>query len=144
MDPYEAGVREGPRSEQRVARSVAGEVSTRLVGLMSGYTGRGPTRVSATVNTNLIAVVMQDTLTKGEHNLVAAGELESVLDMRRKFHQMMRDDAIGMVERLTSRKVLALLADIDPEQNIAGLLFILEPRPETGIAATAEASTESI
>lgn len=142
MDPYEAGVREGPRSEERVARSVAGEVSTQLVKLMSGYTGRGPTRVSATVNTNLIAVVMHDTLTTGEHNLVAAGEIESVLDMRRKFHNMMRGDAIGMVEELTSRRVLALLADIDPQQNVAGLLFILERVPETGIAATAEATSD--
>jgi hypothetical protein len=39
---------------------------------------------------------------------------------------------------MTDRSVLAVLADIDPK-NVSGLLFILEPRPETGIAATAEA-----
>jgi uncharacterized protein YbcI len=88
--------------------------------------------------------VMQDTLTKGEQNLVAAGQVESVFDMRRKFHDMMRDEATEIVERLTSRDVLALLADIDPEKNVAGLLFILERVPETGIAATAEATSDDI
>jgi uncharacterized protein YbcI len=144
MDPSEVGFTEGPRSEARVARSVAHEVATRLVALMSRYTGRGPTRVSATVNTNLIAVVMHDTLTRGEQNLVAAGQIESVLDMRRKFHEMMRDEATAVVEELTSRTVLAVLADVDPQQNVGGLLFILERVPETGIAATVEATGDDV
>ena len=144
MDPYEVGRREGPEMEERVARSVAGDIANQRVGLMSRYTGRGPTRVSATVNTNLIAVVMHDTLTKGEQNLVAAGQVDSVLDMRRKFHEMMRDEATGVVEGLTSRHVRAVLADIDPERNVAGLLFILERVPETGVAATAEATSNDM
>jgi uncharacterized protein YbcI len=85
MDPYDAGVRAGASAEERVARSVAGELATALVKLTSRYTGRGPTRVNATVNTNLIAVVMQDTLTTGEQNLVAAGQIPSVLDMAASF-----------------------------------------------------------
>ena len=143
MDPYDAGVRDGAATEERVARSVAGEIATRLVQLMTRYTGRGPNRVSATVNTNLIAVVMEDALTKGEQNLVAAGQTESVITMRRKFHEMMRDEAIGIVEGLTGRSVLSLLSDVDPDNNVAGQLFILERRPETGIAATAEATTDA-
>jgi uncharacterized protein YbcI len=144
MDPYDAGVQAGPVGEARVARSVAGELATQLVKLMSRYTGRGPTRVNTTVNTNLIAVVMQDTLTTAEHNLVAAGQSASVRETRRKFHEMMREEASGVVEGLTGRRVIALLSDLDPEQNVAGQLFILERRPETGIAATAEATSDDI
>ena len=143
MDPYDAGVQAGPTTEARVARSVAGEIATQLVQLWSRYTGRGPDRVSATVNTNLIAVVMQEALTKGERNLVAAGQTESVIEMRRKFDEMMRLEAIGIVEGLTARKVISLLSDVDPDNNVAGQLFILERRPETGIAATAEVTNDA-
>jgi uncharacterized protein YbcI len=130
------------QAERHHARSLAGEICTQIVRLTSRYTGRGPTRVTATVNTNLVAVVLQDTLTKGEQNLAAAGQIDAVIEMRRRFHEMMREEAIGIVEGLTGRHVLALLSDIDPNKNVAGQLYILERRPETGVAETVEAAGE--
>ena len=86
---------------------------------------------------------MQDTLTTGEQNLVAAGQAASVIEMRRKFHEMMRAEAISVVEALTERPVLALLSDVDPQHNVAGQLFILERLGRRrGSLATAEASID--
>jgi hypothetical protein len=56
---------------------------------------------------------------------------------------MMRDEAIGIVEGLTNRHVIALLSDVDPAENVAGHLVILERRPGTGIAATVEATSDN-
>jgi uncharacterized protein YbcI len=116
---------------QRVEQgSMAARVSTDMVQLMSRYTGRGPTKARTTLNTNVVAVIFQDTLTKAEQNLVAAGQMEAVHHMRRTFHELMREDAVAIIEDRLGRKVAAFLSDLDPEANMAGNLFILEPEED--------------
>lgn len=119
--------------------SVAERISTQMVRLMSRYTGRGPTKARTTLNTNFATVVLDDTLTKAETNLVAAGEIESVLHQRRTFHRMMRAEAVAAVEHETGRKVRAYLSDIAPEAAVGAHDFIFEPAQETGEAYYGEA-----
>jgi uncharacterized protein YbcI len=123
--------------------SVAAAISRHMVHLMSRYTGRGPTKARTTLNTNFAMVLLDDTLTRAERNLVAAGEIDSILYQRRTFHRMMREEAIAAVEQETGRKVRAYLSDIAPEAAVAAHVFVFEPRPETGEAYYAEADTES-
>lgn len=124
--------------------SVAARISTHMVRLMSRYTGRGPTKARTTLNANLATVVLDDTLTKAEINLVAAGEIESVLQQRRIFHRMMREEAIAAIERESGRRVRAYLSDIAPEVAVAAHVFVFEPQPETGEAYFAEAESEQM
>ena len=137
LDRHEGRTRTAEAGEE-IARPAASDISTGMVQLMARYAGRGPTRARTTVNTNMVAVVLEDTLTKAELNLVAARELESIVHMRRTFQTMMREEAIALVERATGRKVRAFIGDIDPDSNVAGYLFVLEPIPESGMAFTAE------
>ena len=118
--------------------SAAAQISTRMVQLMSQHTGRGPTRARTTMNTNLIVVVLEDALTRPELNLVRAGEGESVSTQRRLFQRVMRDEAVAAVEELTGRRVLSYMSDLDPENNVAAVVFVLEELPETGAVAVAE------
>ena len=119
--------------------SVAARISTHMVQLMSRYTGRGPTKARTTLNTNFATVVLDDTLTKAEQNLVAAGEIESVVHQRRTFHRLMRAEAIAAVEQETGRQVRAYLSDIAPEAAVGAHVFVFEPVGETGQAFYAEA-----
>jgi uncharacterized protein YbcI len=125
-------------SDGRPSQSIAARISTRLVQILSEYTGRGPTKARTNVNTNFILVVMEDTLTKGERSLVAAGQPESVLQHRKAFQQVIRSDAVAAVEEATGRKVRAFLTDIAPEDDVGVLVFLLEPLPETGTVAVAD------
>lgn len=126
----------GQEREQTISRAAA--ISRGIVGLISRYTGRGPTKARTTVNTNVVLVVLEDTLTKGEQNLVAAGQLDAVKMMRRTYHSAMRDEAIALVEGILDRKVKAALADIDPDADVVVETFVLERIPETGLTETAE------
>ena len=114
--------------------SVAARISTQMVRLMSRYTGRGPTKARTALNTNFATVILDDTLTKAETNLVAAGEIDSVLQQRRTFHRMMRDEAVAAVEQETGRKVRAYLSDLAPEAGVGAHVFVFEPHTETGEA----------
>ena len=126
-------------SQRELAGLVAAQIQNQMVRLLVRYTGRGPTKTRTTVNTNLIAVIFQDTLTKAEMNLVAAGQARSVTEMRRTFGSLMREEATEIVEEVTGRRVLTMLSDVDPEANIAAQVFVLEPVSETGVAMVAQA-----
>ena len=130
-------------SQRELAGLVAAQIQNQMVRLLVRYTGRGPTKTRTTVNTNLIAVIFQDTLTKAEMNLVAAGQAQSVTDMRRTFGALMRVEAIEIVEEVTGRRVLTMLTDVDPEANIAAQVFVLEPVAETGVAMVSGTDGES-
>ncbi len=45
--------------------SIAARISNHVVGQMSAYTGRGPTKAWTSIDEDLISVVLRDTLTKG-------------------------------------------------------------------------------
>ena len=99
---------------------------------MLKHMGRGPTRARTTMSANLVVVVVEDALTRGEANLVAAGQGEAVANQRRLFQQVMRDDAIATVEELTGRRVRSYMSDLDPANNLAASVFVLEELPEIG------------
>lgn len=96
--------------------------------MFSEYTGRGPTRARTYVQDDLISVVVQDTLTKGERTLVGDGKAEIVLRMRREFQDTMRGDLVAGVEELTGREVIAFFSanHIDPDAALE--TFLLAPR----------------
>ena len=66
-------------SDERGLRAgeLALAISTAVVRALASTTGRGPTRAKTTLGENAVFVVLQDTLTRGERNLVQAGEAES-------------------------------------------------------------------
>ena len=111
-------------------QSLAAQISTRMVKLLSIYTGRGPTKARTTIDANVIVVVTDDALTTAEKNLASAGEAESVVEMRRRFQSVMYADAVAAIEELSGRSVRAFLSDISPEENVAVHAFVLEPIPD--------------
>ena len=91
------------------------------------YTGRGPTRARTSIRDNLVVVLLEDTLTKGERRLVAQGRDIRVLDYRAEFQAAMREDAIASIEELTGRKVTAFMSANHIDPDLAAELFVLEP-----------------
>jgi uncharacterized protein YbcI len=102
-------------------------VSTAVVHLLREHTGRGPTRAKTYINQDLLTVVLQDTLTRGERSLVEAGRAGDVLHTRHVFQQTMRDDLVDAVERLTGRKVAAFLSANHIAPDLAIESFMLDP-----------------
>ena len=133
--PAEAGRRSGSSSARF---SPAASIADRMVRLIHHYTGRGPTTARTTLNTNIVVVAFHDTLTKGEQNLVAAGQSDAVHAMRRIFHDVMGPEAVATVREVLNREVVSFLSDIDPRSNVAAMVFVLEPRPETGRVQVAD------
>ena len=124
----------------RPAQSAAQSISTQMVQLIARYSGRGPTRARTTLNSNLVVVVFSDVMTKAEQTLTAAGQVDDVRATRLRFQEIVRDEAREIVEVATGRSVQSVLADIDPENNTAVQVFILDEIEETGEVDIAEAT----
>jgi uncharacterized protein YbcI len=117
---------DAPTEEVRIG-GISAAISNLTVHLLSEYTGRGPTKARTYYTGDLVAVVLQDTMTKGERSLVRDGELDRVLDTRQAYQRTMREDLVGGVAQLTGREVVAFMSSnhVDPDMGVE--IFILAP-----------------
>jgi uncharacterized protein YbcI len=100
-----------------------------MVKLLKDYNGRGPTQARAYIQEDLVVVVLRSTMTKAERTLADEGEEALVRGMRRALQGKFREDANGIVERLTGRHVSAFLSDHDVDEDVVIQAFVLEPGP---------------
>jgi uncharacterized protein YbcI len=107
-------------AEHPQAGSKAAAVSNLIVRTMSEYTGRGPTKARTYLNEDVVTVVLQDTLTKGERSLVSDGLENLVLSTRKAFQSTMRQDLVDGIEQILGRHVIAFFSDnhIDPDMAV--------------------------
>jgi uncharacterized protein YbcI len=114
--------------EHPTAGSTSAAISNAVVRLLSEYTGRGPTKARTYIDEDLITVVLQDTLTKGERSLLRDGEIALVLANRKAFQNSMAADMIAAVEQLSGRSTTAFLSANHIDPDIAVESFVLAPR----------------
>jgi uncharacterized protein YbcI len=117
---------------ERGRGEIASAISTRTVQVMHEHTGRGPTKARTTIDRDFVSVVMEDSLTHAERNLVESGLENTVLQTRHDFQRLMSDELIGVVEEETGRKVRAFMSDNHINPDVAAEIFVLEPIPEAG------------
>lgn len=118
-------------SDRPGAQSLLASISNATVRIMAEYTGRGPTKARTSIRDDVVVVLMQDTLTKAERTLLAAGQVDFVMETRRRFQNTMRDELVVAIETLTERKVLAFMSSNHPDPDMAAEVFVLEPRSES-------------
>jgi uncharacterized protein YbcI len=112
-------------------------ISNLIVRLLSEYTGRGPTKARTHFNDNLITVVVQDLLTKGERSLIRDGKADLVLETRRAYQITMSDDLTAGIEEITGRHVIAFLSANHIDPDIAIESFMLAPQSDGHLPAAA-------
>jgi uncharacterized protein YbcI len=121
----------GPDSD-RIANhgALAAAISNTVVQALARTTGRGPTKAKTTLGDNGVFVILEDTMTRGEHSLANAGEGQLVLDVRRRWQSVMQADLSREIEKLTGRKVVGFMSDNHLDPDLAVEVFVLEPRAD--------------
>jgi uncharacterized protein YbcI len=105
-------------------------VANATVKLMREYTGRGPTRARTTIRDNVVLVMLEQTLTKGEQVLVEKGRGENVLELRHEYQEAMRDELSAVVADLTGREVVAMMSANHLGPDMAAEIFVLDGPPD--------------
>ena len=114
-------------TDTTIVGSKAAAISNMVVRLTSQYTGRGPTKARTYINDDLVTVVLQDSLTKGERTLVGHDHRELVLSTRRAFQHAMEADFVAGIFEILGRDVVAFLSANHAEPDYAVEIFILAP-----------------
>jgi uncharacterized protein YbcI len=60
---------------------------------------------------------------------VRSGHCDSVLEMRGRFQQAMRDAAVAEVEALTGRRVVSFMSTNHIDPDLAAEIFVLDAPP---------------
>ena len=110
------------------------QISDEMVRLYKEQFGRGPTRARTYwAGPDVVTVILEDTLTPAERNLVKMGEHQRLRDTRMFFQYATVKEFCEPVERLTGRKVRAFLSAIDTEADgMCTETFVLHPKGSDG------------
>lgn len=105
-------------------------ISNAVVGFLREYTGRGPTKARTSIRDNVVLVILEQTLTKGEQVLVRKGRAERVLALRHEYQQAMREESSAKVAELTGRKVIAFMSANHFNPDLASEIYVLDGPPD--------------
>jgi uncharacterized protein YbcI len=107
-------------------------LASAVVGIYRAHLGRGPSSACTFHNDDVVTVVMREVMTNAEKTLAQSGSGSEVTNMRRLFQQTMETDFRAAVERLTDRKVVALISGNHMDPDIAVETFVLDGALGTG------------
>ncbi|MBV8711524.1 MAG: DUF2294 family protein [Solirubrobacterales bacterium] len=108
------------------------EISNATVRLYKETFGRGPTHSRARfAGADTLVVLLQEAMTISERKLATIGEHDHVREHRLLVHRTVEDELRAVVERILSRRTLALISGIDTRCDVAVEVFLLEPAPES-------------
>jgi len=105
------------------------QVSNEMVRIYKEQFGRGPTRARTHwCGPDALLVLLEDTLTPAERNLVAMGQHGRLRDTRTFFQYSSVSEFCEPVERLTGRKVRSFISGIDTMvDGLSVETFVLHP-----------------
>jgi uncharacterized protein YbcI len=111
---------------------------------MREYTGRGPTKARTTIRENIVLVILEQTLTKGEQVLVGKGRGENVLALRHEYQEAMRDETSAKIAELTGRNVLAMMSANHLDPDLAAEIYVLDAAPDLHEASAPAAEPSAL
>jgi uncharacterized protein YbcI len=115
-------------------------ISNAIVGFLREYTGRGPTKARTSIRDNVVLVMLEQTLTKGEQVLIKNGRTEQVLALRHEYQRAMEDESSQKVAELTGRTVIAFMSANHVDPDLASEIYVLDGPPEYDLDPSEQAS----
>jgi uncharacterized protein YbcI len=121
-------------SAESTETNVLLEISKAMVRLFKEQFGRGPGNARTYwTGPDALTVILEDTLTPAERNMVSMGEHQRLRDTRVFFQVATVPEFCEAVERLTGRKVRAFASATDTHvEGLSVETFILHPEGYDG------------
>jgi uncharacterized protein YbcI len=131
---YTDGSGPAPDGTDEREQSASLAISNEMVRLYKEQFGRGPTKARTTwAGSDMLVVVLEDTLTPAERNMVKMGEHQRLRDLRLFFQYATVRELCEPIERYTGRKVRAFVSGMDTEvDGLSVEFFALHPEGYEG------------
>jgi uncharacterized protein YbcI len=108
-----------------ISRESLAGVANELVRLKAQYYGKGPTEAKAYLNDDVLVVVLRGGLTTVERTLLDAGDQSLVRAVRLRFQEVMEQNFIDAVQRMTGQRVLTYMSQIVFDPDFCFEFFVL-------------------
>jgi uncharacterized protein YbcI len=116
-----------PHPPDSAARGeLAAQLSREIVQLHARLYGRGPSKARSYLHQDYAACVLEEIFTTAERTLIEAGSPEHVQSTRKKFQDAVQGEFVGIVERVTGRKVRVFLSQVDVDAELELEFFIFD------------------
>lgn len=123
-----SAVRQSPAPYPTAGREPVLELCNRMVRLHKQTFGRGPTKCRAHFSDAwTLVILLEETLTVSEHNLLAIGEVARLMEARTFLQSTLEQEARAIVEDVLQRRTCAFITGVDPLQDLALYFFTLTP-----------------
>jgi uncharacterized protein YbcI len=107
------------------------EICNRMVRLHKQALGRGPTKCRAYFpDPHSMVVLLEETFTVSERNLVAMGEFSRLHEARIFAQSALEREARAIVEDVLQRRTVAFITGLDPRRDVVLHFFGLAPAEE--------------
>jgi uncharacterized protein YbcI len=120
-----APTRSAPRTQMDGAMRSA--ISQAIVRIHADHYGKGATQAKTYAWDDLVVTVLRDVLTTAERTLIEVDKAETVRSVRTTFQFTMEATFRAAIERLTGRRVLSFMSQVDPQNGLGVEVFVLEP-----------------
>jgi uncharacterized protein YbcI len=120
-DPDAAAPRAVERGDALLRR-----ISREIVHTQKEAFGKGPTHSKAYMFDDMLLVVMRDGLTVAEKTMLDFGQPDLVRNFRQQFENEMTSRLVGVIERLTERKVLTYQSQVMFDPDVIVEMFIFD------------------
>lgn len=112
--------------------AVRSAISRAVVQIHAEAYGKGATQAKTYVCDDVLVTVLRDVLTVAERTLVDVNRADTVRELRSTFHYSLASAFRAAVERLTGRRVLSFMSQVDPAGGMGVEVFVLEPLGDGG------------
>jgi uncharacterized protein YbcI len=120
-----ASTRSAPRPQMDGAMRSA--ISQAIVRIHADHYGKGATQAKTYAWDDLVVTVLRDVLTTAERTLIGVDKAETVRSVRTTFQFTMEATFRAAIERLTGRRVLSFMSQVDPQNGLGVEVFVLQP-----------------
>jgi uncharacterized protein YbcI len=108
-----------------IPREALAAVANEIVRLKAQYYGKGPTEAKAFLNDETLVVTLKGGLTTVERTLLEAGDEDLVRQVRLRFQQVMEQNFLDAVQRMTGQRVLSYMSQIVFDPDYCFEFFVL-------------------
>ena len=108
-----------------ISRESLAAVANEIVRLKAQYYGKGPTEAKAYLNDETLVVALKGGLTTVERTLLDAGDDGLVRQVRLRFQEVMEQNFIDAVQRMTGQRVLTYMSQIVFDPDYCYEFFVL-------------------
>ena len=126
------------RTEPAESGNLLLDLANAFVAIHKERYGRGPDKSRAHVVRDVVVVLLEGGFSRAEQTLMERGSEDAVNQGRAAMQATIEDPAVGVVERLTGRKVRSFMSANDAAQELQAEIFVLEPEGEATTAEHAE------